>query len=296
MLRRLIRGLGGSGLRGGTRGVLENAEPRDWRKHLFGLSPQRWARLNGKAFWITGAGTGYGRSLACALAAAGGTVFLTGRRIAKLEESLQELERVFRVSPANCHLVPADITKQKDLEEACNSVMRRCSSLCGLVNNAAMPSTPGCAWPLRECSAEDWHRMMDTNVRAPWLLTRGIFAHLLHGAEIRVLFITSEAGWSGTPGFGIYNVSKAALNSLAFSLAQEYAAANPGADIQMNVVSPGQARTEMNRGSSVSPYSIVSIALILLSHPSGGPNGRFFYRDGRPLEFCDSTAYPYKLL
>lgn len=206
------------------------------------------------------------------------------------------MQRVFGVSPTNCHLVPADITKQKDLEQACNSVMQRCSSLCGLVNNAAVPGTPGCAWPLRECSAEDWQRTMDTNVRAPWLLTRSIFPHLLQGGEIRVLFITSEAGWSGTPGFGMYNVSKAALNSLAFSLAQEYAAANPDADIQMNIVSPGQARTEMNRGSSVSPYSIVSIALILLSHPPGGPNGRFFCRDGRPLEFCDSTAYTYQLV
>jgi len=84
----------------------------------------------------------------------------------------------------------------------------------------------------------------------------------------------------------MYNISKAALNSLGHSMAREYASKYSKDDIQMNIVVPGEARTEMNQGSDVSPYSVVSIVLLLLSHPPGGPNGRFFHRDGRHLKFA----------
>ena len=94
----------------------------------------------------------------------------------------------------------------------------------------------------------------------------------------------------------MYNISKAALNSLGYSMAREYATHYPDIDIQMNIISPGEARTEMNQGSSVSPYSIVSIILLLLSHPKGGPNGKYFHRDGRHLKFAYSEPYERSLL
>jgi NAD(P)-dependent dehydrogenase (short-subunit alcohol dehydrogenase family) len=276
--------------------VTEHANPKEWRKHLFGIPPKRWERLSSKAFWITGAGTGYGRSMACALAAAGAQVFLTGRRIEKLQGSLEEMSSVFGIGTEKCHLVPADLTRNEEVLQACEEVKTSCNNLYALVNNAAIPSKPGSDYPLQNDPEEYWERMMATNVKAPWLLTRTIFPHMLKGKEVRVIFITSEAGWAHTPGFGMYNVTKAALNSLGHSMAWEYAAHCPDVDIQMNVVSPGEARTEMNQGSSVSPYSIVSIALLLLSHPKGGPNGKFFHRDGRHLRFCHTEPYGWALV
>ena len=97
---------------------------------------------------------------------------------------------------------------------------------------------------------------------------------------VRALFFSSAAGWSGEAGFGPYNISKAAVNSLGVSLASECAARYPGVDVQINVLEPGQARTEMNRDSSITPLVVTSMTLLLLSHPAGGPNGRFFHRDG----------------
>lgn len=275
--------------------VLENADPGKWKEHLFGLPPERWQRLFGKAFWITGAGTGYGKSISCALAAAGSNVFLTGRRIEKLRESLGEMKS-FGISTEKCHLIPADLTECDDIQRACEKVKSLCNGLNGLVNNAALPSMPGSKFPLQNDPEEYWNRIMATNVRAPWFLTRTIFPHMLKSGEVRVLFMTSGAGWADTSGFGMYNVSKAAINNLGMSMAQEYAVSYPDADIQMNIVSPGEARTEMNQGSSVSPYSIVSIVLLLLSHPKGGPNGRFFERDGRHLQFCNAKPYEKPLI
>ena len=69
-----------------------------------------------------------------------------------------------------------------------------------------------------------------------------------------------------------------------------------GEDIQMNALIPGEARTEMNRGSTQSPYKVVSMALILLSHPRGGPNGRFFHRDGRHFGLGYTLPYDKPLI
>lgn len=273
-----------------TPGVVQNVDPSKWRGHRFGLTPEKWSYLNNKSVWITGAGTGYGRCLSVALAAAGGTVFLTGRRREKLLESLEEM-RSLNIPTEKCHIIEADITDVEQVLRACNKVKSLCNSLYGLVNNAALPPRAEVHCPLQEESLEYWERLFRTNVTAPWLLTRTIFPHMKKGVEARVLFITSEAGWAFTPGFGPYNLSKAALNNLCGSMAEEYAATFPEVDIQMNALVAGEARTEMNPNSKESPYSIVSMALILLSHPRGGPNGKFFHRDGRHLQFAYATPY-----
>ncbi|MBI5559854.1 MAG: SDR family oxidoreductase [Deltaproteobacteria bacterium] len=278
-----------------TIGVMEKALPSRWREHLYGLTPERWKGLAGKSFWITGAGTGYGRSLTVALASAGARVFLTGRRVEKLKETLEEM-RSLGISAGDCCMVPADITDVMEVTAACNEIGRLSASLNGLVNNAAIPARGELTGPLQDESVEYWERIMSTNLRAPWFLTREIFPHMRKAGGARVLFITSEAGWANTHGFGPYNVSKAGLNSLCASMAEEYAGSFPGLDVQMNALIPGEARTEMNRTSLESPYSIVSMALILLSHPEGGPNGKFFHRDGRSVEFCYSRPYERPLM
>lgn len=274
-----------------TPGVMQKVDPAKWKEHRYGLTSERWDFLQGKSFWITGAGTGYGRSMAVALASAGARVFLTGRRREKLLESLEEMKSL-AISTESCHIVEADITDIKQIESVCSKVKNLCSSLCGLVNSAALPLKAS----LQYESLEYWGRMMRTNVTAPWLLTRTIFPHMKIGGTVRVLFITSEAGWAFTPGAGPYNVSKAALNNLAASMAEEYAVSFPDVDIQLNVLSPGEARTEMNQGSPESPYSVVSMTLILLTHPNGGPNGKFFYRDGRHLQFAYASPYDKPLM
>jgi NAD(P)-dependent dehydrogenase (short-subunit alcohol dehydrogenase family) len=106
-----------------------------------------------------------------------------------------------------------------------------------------------------------------------------------------VVFLTSEAGWAATPGVGPYNVSKAAVNALSASFAAECAQRYQECDIQINALIPGEARSEMNQGSSISPYTVVPMTLALLSHPPAGPNGRFFHRDGRHFSFAYSGAY-----
>ncbi|MFC1829959.1 SDR family NAD(P)-dependent oxidoreductase [Thermodesulfobacteriota bacterium] len=275
--------------------VLTDAAPEQWRQHKFGLSEKKWQKLYGRSYWVTGAGTGYGHAITSALAAAGSQVFLTGRRIEMLNESLKKMNAL-GIDTGKCHLIPADLTQEEDIHLACSKVTKRCEKLDGIVHNAAIPSKPGSRYPLHDDPVEYWDKIMATNVKAPWLLTRTIYPHMSKRGSIRIIFMTSEAGWASTPGFGMYNISKAAINSLGHSMAMEFAKRYPDDDIQINIVQPGEARTEMNQGSSTSPYAVVSMVLLLLIQPKGSANGRFFDRNGRHLQFCRTWPYEHPLV
>ena len=278
-----------------TAGVLQNLDPACWRDHQFGLPHDRWERLNGKSFWITGAGTGYGRSISLVLAAAGAQVFITGRRIEKLQETLTEGSSL-GVNIDRCIPVPADITQESDIACAVETISQHTSRLYGLVNSAALPQPSAGPYPLADQSVAVWTKLLTTNITGQWLVTKAALPLMGKGDEFRMVFLSSEAGWASTPSFGPYNVCKSAVNTLGASFAAECAMRFSGKDVQINVLVPGEARTEMNQGSTESPYSVVSMALILLSHPPGGPNGCFFHRDGRHLAFAYAPPFSRNLL
>lgn len=278
-----------------TPGILQNVSPASWRDHRFGIPQARWERLKGRSFWITGAGTGYGRCIALALAAAGARVFISGRRIEKLRETVDE-GAALGIDVSRCIPVPVDIRSDGDLAHAVKSIQHVTTGLYGLVNSAALPQPPGTVFPLTDQSVASWTDLLTTNVTGPWLTCKAAMPLLGNGEGFRILFLSSFAGWASTPGFGSYNISKSALNTLGASIAAECAVRYPGKDIQINVLVPGEARTEMNQGSTESPYAVVSMVLVLLSHPPGGPNGFFFNRDGRHLAFAYTQEYPQPLL
>ena len=271
-----------------TPGIRQDAEPAEWREHRFGLGPARWLVLAGKPFWVIGAGSGFGQAIAAALAVAGARVFLSGRRPEKLVETrLMAVE--LGAAAAACITLPCDATSPAELARAAEIAGSQ-GPLRGLVHSAALPAS-GVAWPLQNLPEAGWEALMRTNLTGPWLAVRTAMPVMLHAGAARIVLLSSEAGWAWTPGVGPYNVSKAALNNLGMSLAGEYAASHPEADVQINVLVPGEARSEMNRGSTISPFSAVPMMLMLLSQPTGGPNGYFFHRDGRHLTFGHRGPY-----
>jgi NAD(P)-dependent dehydrogenase (short-subunit alcohol dehydrogenase family) len=278
-----------------THGLLEYCEPSGWGAHRFGLPTPRWNALAGKAIWVTGAATGFGAAIATILAAAGARAILSGRRREKLESARAAMRSV-GADPTAAAVLPCDVRDEAQLGRATSEIARRFGNLHGLVVCAALPQPRPTPWPLADLPLEGWQTLLDTNLTAPWLTARAALPLMLGEGRARIVLLTSEAGWAATPGFGPYNISKAALNSLGASLATETAAHHPAADVQINVLNPGEARSEMNQGSTVSPYTAVAMTLALLSHPRGGPNGRFFARDGRHLEFAYAKAWEKPLL
>jgi len=192
---------------------------------------------------------------------------------------------------ANFFVLPADVTSEEQVLKTVRAIETSELQLRGVINSAGVAQHRRSPWPLLDQTADSWREILGTNLLGSWLVTKSAVPLMVRGAVVRALFLSSEAGWANTAGFGQYNVTKAAVNSLGFSLAEECARRYRDLDVQMNVLVPGEARTEMNQGSENSPYTLASMALLLLSHPKGGPNGKFFHRDGRHLEFAYSTAY-----
>lgn len=270
--------------------ILESADPDDWGSHLFGLRRERWDALAGRVFWITGGGTGYGRALACALGAAGAKVALSGRRADKLLESADE---ICDFAPdAKPLILPLDVTESQACRDAVERIVSAWGRLDGLVCCAALSGNPGSILDMDESKLR---RMFEVNVLGQALPCRAAIGPILRQGFGRILLLSSGAGWGFAPEVGVYNATKSAVNAMGASLAAEVCKKAPEADIQVNVINPGEALTEMNRGSVISPFAVCSMAMTLLSHPSGGPNGRFFHRGGRHLGFGDVPPWPHPL-
>lgn len=278
-----------------TRGILQHIEPALWMKHKFGIPHDRWSRLRGGSFWITGGGTGYGRAIALALTAAGARTFITGRRIAKLEETISE-GRDLGIDVEHCYPIAADITSEIDLENAIKKISSFTECLSGVINSAALPQPDSGNCPLASMSIHQWDNLIKTNVTAQWLVSKAALTLFAKSNVLRMLYLTSEAGWADTPGFGPYNITKSAVNSIGLSFAAECKIKYSNKDVQINVLVPGEAKTEMNSAGTGSPYAVVSMVMSLMSHPTGGPNGHFFHRDGRHLSFGYSSVYSKDLL
>jgi NAD(P)-dependent dehydrogenase (short-subunit alcohol dehydrogenase family) len=263
--------------------------PADWPVHRFGLSQKQWDALRSLSVWVTGAATGYGRALATVLALAGAEVILSSRREALLIETAARVRD--QIAPgARLHVLPVDLSRLKSLPTACVRALELCPNLSGLVNSAAVPQASSAAHPLLGDPIEDIDRMLRVNALAPWILSRELINACRGDRAIRIVNMSSRAGWADTPGFGPYNLSKAALNSLTRSLAAEARDAWPNADIQINALVPAQARTEMNQGSRDSPLLAVPMLLRLLTAGPGGGTGRFLLRDGSSLPFGDQAT------
>src|SRR5262249_55344615 len=183
-----------------TPGIQQKLDPRNWRSHRFGLPPARWQALADRTVWITGAGTGFGRSMAAALAAAGAFVVLSGRRREKLVESCEEM-RAFAIPDDRTMMLPVDIADPQAVAAAAAEIGRHRGSLHGLIHSAALPLAGAGPSPLASIESERWDQLLRTNVTGAWLVTRAALPLMLAGGAMRVLFLTSEAGWAFTPGF-----------------------------------------------------------------------------------------------
>jgi len=279
-----------------TPGIRQDLDAQRWHEHRFGLPADRWRNLAGRRFWIIGGGTGFGRAIATALAAADAAVFLTGRREKVLTEAIEAM-RPLRIDPARCRAVASDITDVGAITAAARRIASEPDGqLHGLVVCAALPQPRESPWPLVDLPPEAWNRLIATNITGQLNVARAALRAMVATGAVRAVFLTSEAGWASTPGVGPYNVTKAALNSLVASLAAETARRCSAIDVQINALDPGEALTEMNRGATTTPYAAVPMLLALLSHPAGGPNGRFFHRDGRHRAFAYAEPWTRSLL
>ncbi len=190
---------------------------------------------------VTGGGRGIGRGIALGLAEDGFDVVVTYRKDADAaNEAVAEIEALGRQALA----VAADVSKAEDNEHTIAATIERFGRLDALVSNGGIASR-GLA--VVDTTPEELQRVMATHALGPHQLCSLAVPHLREAAAKRgrgdVVVISSVATLGHAANGAPYSMGKAALESLAFTLAKEERAHG----VHVNVVAPGLVETDMGR-------------------------------------------------
>lgn len=191
--------------------------------------------LTDKVAVVTGSSRGIGRSCALALAAAGADVVVNFNRSEDAAEAtVGAVEGLGRRALA----VRADVSQPDQVESLFSEVRGAFDRLDILVNNAGVIKD-GLVGAL---DVEDWDRVMEVNLRGPFLCTRAALPFMVPQRRGKIVNIASVAARRPGPGQANYASSKGGLVAFTRSCAAELAARG----IQVNAVLPGVVATEMS--------------------------------------------------
>lgn len=191
-------------------------------------------RLADKLALITGASRGIGRAVALSLAAEGAHVILVARTVGALEEVDDEIQK----AGGTATLVPLDLTDFEAIDRLGGTIFERWGKLDILVGNAGIL---GPLTPTGHISPDEWDKVFAVNVTTNYRLIRSLDPLLQRADAGRAVFVTSGAAQKCRPFWGAYSVSKAALEALVKTWANEV----EKTDLRINMVSPGPIATKM---------------------------------------------------
>jgi 3-oxoacyl-[acyl-carrier protein] reductase len=191
--------------------------------------------LSGKRVLVTGGTRGIGRATLLAFARAGANVVSCHHSPGDAADSLAaELKEI----DGQHQLVRADVTGREDVEHLIDSCRSTLGGLDVLVNNVGVDG----AAPLGRLDEDEWHRVIDHNVTAAYLVTRAALDLFVDGSS--VVNIGSAVALRGRPGAAHYSASKAALLGFTRGLCKELGPRG----IRVNAVAPGFTETEPGGG------------------------------------------------
>ena len=189
--------------------------------------------LEHKVAIVTGGGTGIGRAVALDLARFGARVVVCGRR----KDRLDEVVGAVLAGGGEGLAVPADVSAETDVNDVVRKAIEAYGQIDILVNNAGV-SDGGL---IHEITPDTWDRMMATNLRGPFLMTRAVLPYMRQQKSGHVINISSESGIEHYQGDASYGTSKHALNALSEYTQRE----NQDWNIRVNTICPGMVVTEM---------------------------------------------------
>ncbi|HWU42866.1 MAG TPA: SDR family NAD(P)-dependent oxidoreductase [Bdellovibrio sp.] len=186
---------------------------------------------------ITGASSGIGWATADALGAYGFDLFITGRRM----ERLQSLEGHLRAKYPNLSVKKAtfDVSDRYEVSEFLKAHYAELEHVEVLVNNAGLAQGID---KMQEGQLDDWETMIDTNIKGLLYMTRGVVEHMVRKKSGHIVNIGSVAGRWTYPGGGVYCATKFAVRALSEGLRMDLA----GTNIRVTNIEPGMVNTEFS--------------------------------------------------
>jgi NAD(P)-dependent dehydrogenase (short-subunit alcohol dehydrogenase family) len=247
--------------------------------------------LSGRVALVTGGGRGIGRAIALALAEDGADVAVNYRRDdAAAKETVVDIEKLGRRVKAYAAAVD-DFEADRAMVEA---VARDLGPVSILVNNAGIASR---GQSVARTDPAEFERVMRIHAFAPHYLSKLVVPGMRDQERADIVMISSAATRSHAGGGAPYNMGKAAMESLASTLAKEVKEFG----IRVNVVAPGLVETEMGRrlmkatagvedlrqvdaimpfGRVCQPEDVANVVRFLVSDRCGYVTGERVYVDG----------------
>ncbi len=185
---------------------------------------------------VTGAGTGIGRASALALAEAGWTVVLAGRR----PEPLDAVAHAILASGGDALAVPTDVADEDSVDALFEEVRRLYGRLDLLFNNAGLFSP---AVPLEDLTYAQWRQVVDVNLSGVFLCTRAAFRLMKAQDPMggRIINNGSISAQTPRPNSSPYTSTKHAVTGLTKAAALDGRKYN----IAVGQIDIGNAETDM---------------------------------------------------
>ena len=189
--------------------------------------------LQGARVLVTGASSGIGAATAKALAAAGATVGLVGRRQANLEAITGECRRF---SP-DCTFWAVDLSDLEAAEELALDAWATFGHLDVLINNAAVPKVR----PIDRMTFDDVEHAMRVNFFSPVRMTLAVLPRMLARESGTIVNVASMGGRLGIQHEAAYSASKFALSGWSEAMAMDL----HGTGVRVRLIQPGAIDTEI---------------------------------------------------
>ncbi len=224
---------------------------------------------------ITGAGGGLGAAMARRFAANGARLALLDYR----PEVLEELASGLDVDGQNLLVLPCDVSKEQDVDNAFLTIAETFGGLDVLVNNAGI-TRDALTLKFRDgellsrMSLDDWQAVIDVNLTGVFLCGRAAAEQMIRAGNGGLIINISSISRAGNLGQVNYSATKAGVAAMTVTWAKEFARYG----IRVNTISPGFIGTEMVR--AMKPEALAKLAAMI-------PAGRI----GEPDEIAHTVQY-----
>jgi len=241
---------------------------------------------------VTGASGSFGHACAVALGALGAKLLLASGTAEELEAVVNDVRDVGGKV--------ASIVRRPDTLEDAEAILKTALDAYGRVDQLVVASGTNKAGFIESQSYEDWQRVMDANVRGPWLMAKAVGSYWIkEGIKGKVLLMSSTRGRHGNfSGYTAYCSSKGATDALTRVLATEWAKYGT----TVNAIAPTTFRSKLTEwmwkdddvgnaprtrtlsriplGRLGEAEDLVGMAIYLLSPASDFCTGQVMYVDG----------------
>ena len=203
------------------------------------------ASLQNQFVMVTGSSRGIGASIAKYLSTLGARVAIT------YSTSKESAQKVFQELNGSDHLLlQIDVTQPESVKKSFDHFINYFGTISALVNNAGI-TKDGLLLRMKD---EDFHSVLTTNLYGSFYCAREAARYMIKERKGSIVNISSVVAQIGNPGQANYVASKAAIEGLTRSMANELS----GRNIRVNAVAPGFIQTDMTE--RLNPKQVQAIA------------------------------------